>query len=93
MKKQNPTRQLVQDLRLAGDGEYKEENTEIKGPINAHTVRSAYKGRIQAMKDADLDPEEELERITNEITRQRKLLKTLEMRRQQLLTQLQAANE
>src|SRR5437016_5600552 len=49
MKKQNPKRQLVDDLRLVGDGEYKEENTSIAGPINSRNVYSAYKSRIQGM--------------------------------------------
>jgi hypothetical protein len=90
MKQKNPKRQLVDDLRLSGDGEYKEENTHIRGPVNARNVSNAYKNRIQAMNNVDMDPEEELERITDEIIKQTKVLKTLQLRRQQLMSKIEA---
>jgi hypothetical protein len=90
IKKQNPKRQLVEDLRLSGDGEYKEENANVRGPVNARNVTNAYRNRIQTMNESNLDPEDELERITNEIAKQLKVLKTLQTRQQQLIGALRA---
>lgn len=91
MRKQNPKRQLVEDLRLAGDGEYKEENSNIRGPVNARNVNQAYKNRIQTM-NTEMDLDEELERISDEIVKQMKILKALQTRRQQLLERSSARN-